>query len=162
MRFIFREFPLDELAVAASMLARCAGKDDSARRLALIDVLFASQDKWAAAHNPVPILQQIAKQAGFTEKTFDECLKDQTLYNNIMAMRERGGKEYKVESDADAVRERQDAEGRRDDRGTRQADPAAAPEELSALHRIPHGTKPKRPEFPCCGRGLPDSFSGAI
>jgi protein-disulfide isomerase len=99
VRFIFREFPLDELAVAASMLARCAGKDDSAKGLALIDVLFASQDKWAAPRtNPVPILQQIARQAGFTEKTFDECLKDQTLYNNIMAMRERGGKEYKVES----------------------------------------------------------------
>ena len=48
--------------------------------------------------NPVPQLQQIAKQAGFTEKTFDECLKDQKLYNDILAMRERGSKEYKVES----------------------------------------------------------------
>jgi protein-disulfide isomerase len=99
VRFIFREFPLDELAVAASMMARCAGKDDSGKALALIDVLFASQDKWAASRtNPVPILQQIGKQAGMTEKAFDECLKDQTLYNNIMAMRERGSKEYKVES----------------------------------------------------------------
>ena len=99
VKFIFREFPLDELAVAASMLARCGGKDDSAKAMALIDVLFASQDKWASSRtNPVPILQQIARQAGFTEKTFDECLKDQTLYNNIMAMRERGTKEYKVES----------------------------------------------------------------
>jgi protein-disulfide isomerase len=97
VRFIFREFPLDELAVAASMLARCAGKDDSGKAMALIDVLFASQDKWAT-RNPVPLLQQIAKQAGITEKAFDECLKDQTLYNNIMAVRERGSKEYKVES----------------------------------------------------------------
>ena len=63
----------------------------------MIDVLFASQDKWAV-RKPVPLLQQIAKQAGFTEKAFDECLKDQKLYNNIMAVRERGSKEYKVES----------------------------------------------------------------
>ena len=97
VRFVFREFPLDELATAASMLARCAGKDDSGRALALIDVLFASQDKWAV-RNPVPVLQQMAKQAGMTEKAFEECLKDQTLYNNIMAVRERGSKEYKVES----------------------------------------------------------------
>ena len=97
VRFIFREFPLDELAVAGSMLARCAAKEDSAKGLALIDVLFASQDKWAT-RNPVPILQQMARQAGITEKAFDECLKDQTLYNNIMAVRERGSKEYKVES----------------------------------------------------------------
>jgi protein-disulfide isomerase len=94
VRFIFREFPLDELAVAASMLARCAGGEKS---MALIDVLFASQDKWAV-RNPIPVLQQIAKQAGFTDKTFEECLKDQTLYNNILAMRERGSKEFKVES----------------------------------------------------------------
>ena len=97
VRFIFREFPLDELAVAASMLARCAGKDDSGKAMALIDVLFASQDKWAT-RNPVPLLQQIGKQAGVTEKAFDECLKDQKLYNDIMAVRERGSKEYKVES----------------------------------------------------------------
>ena len=97
VRFIFREFPLDELAVAGSMLARCAGKDDSTKAMALIDVLFASQEKWAV-REPLPALRQIAKQAGFTEKTFDDCLKDQKLYNDIMAVRERGSKEYKVES----------------------------------------------------------------
>jgi len=94
VRFIFREFPLDELAVAASMLARCAGGEKS---IALIDVLFASQDKWAA-RDPIPALLQISKQAGFTQASFDQCLKDQTLYNNILAMRERGSKDYKVES----------------------------------------------------------------
>ena len=97
VRFVFREFPLDEVAVAASMLARCAGKDDGGKALAMIDVLFASQDKWAT-RNPVPLLQQIGRQAGITEKAFDECLKDQTLYNNIMAGRERATKEFKVES----------------------------------------------------------------
>ena len=94
VRFIFREFPLDDLAVAASMLARCAGAEKS---MALIDVLFASQDKWAV-RDPVPALLQIAKQAGFTQASFDECLKDQKLYNNILAVRERGSKEFKVES----------------------------------------------------------------
>src|SRR3977135_4590333 len=44
VRFIFREFPLDEVAVAASMLARCAGGD---KAMALIDVLFNSPDTWA-------------------------------------------------------------------------------------------------------------------
>jgi protein-disulfide isomerase len=97
VRFIFREFPLDELAIAASMLARCAGKDDSGKALALIDVLFASQDKWAV-RAPIPVLQQIAKQAGITQEGFEKCLADQKLYNDILAMRERGSKDYKVES----------------------------------------------------------------
>ena len=63
VRFIFREFPLDDLAVAASMLARCAGGEKS---IAMIDVLFASQDKWAV-REPLPPLLAIAKQAGFTQ-----------------------------------------------------------------------------------------------
>jgi protein-disulfide isomerase len=94
VRFIFREFPLDDLAVAASMLARCAGGEKS---MAMVDVLFASQDKWAV-REPVPALLQIAKQAGFTQASFDECLKDQKLYDNILKVRERGSKEFKVES----------------------------------------------------------------
>jgi protein-disulfide isomerase len=65
--------------------------------MALIDVLFASQDKWAV-REPVPVLLQIAKQAGFTQASFDECLKDQKLYDNILKVRERGSKEFKVES----------------------------------------------------------------
>ena len=94
VRFIFREFPLDELAVAASMLARCVGGEKS---MALIDVLFASQEKWAV-RAPIPVLQQIAKQAGITQEGFEKCLADQKLYNDILAMRERGSKDYKVES----------------------------------------------------------------
>ena len=45
-RFIFREFPLDGLAVAASMLARCAGDD---RFYPMVDGLFETQETWAVA-----------------------------------------------------------------------------------------------------------------
>jgi protein-disulfide isomerase len=94
VRFIFREYPLDEVAVAASMIARCAGGD---KTMALIDVLFQSQDTWAV-RQPIPALMQIAKQAGFTQKTFEECLANQKLYTDIVAVRERASKQFKVES----------------------------------------------------------------
>jgi protein-disulfide isomerase len=94
VRFIFREYPLDEVAVAASMLARCAGGD---KTMAMISVLFSSQDTWAV-RQPIPPLLQIAKQAGFTQKSFEECLANQKLYGDIVATRERGSKEFKVES----------------------------------------------------------------
>jgi protein-disulfide isomerase len=97
VRFIFREFPLDELAVAAAMLARCVDKENGEKAVALIDVLFNSQDKWAV-RQPIPPLQQIAKQAGMSQQAFEQCLADQKLYNDILAMRERGSKEFKVES----------------------------------------------------------------
>ena len=44
VRFIMREFPLDNLAAAASMLARCAGEG---KTFPFISVLFAKQDDWA-------------------------------------------------------------------------------------------------------------------
>ena len=97
VRFIFREFPLDELAAAAAMLARCIDKENGEKAMAVIEVLFASQDKWAV-RQPLPQLQQIAKQAGLSQQAFEACLADQKLYNDVLAMRERGAKEYKVES----------------------------------------------------------------
>ena len=97
VRFVFREFPLDELAAAAAMMARCIDKENGEKAMAVIEVLFNSQDKWAV-RNPIPPLQQIGKQAGLSQQAFDDCLKDQTLYNNVLAMRERASKEYKVES----------------------------------------------------------------
>jgi protein-disulfide isomerase len=97
VRFIFREFPLDELAAAAAMLARCIDKENGEKAMAVIDVLFHSQEKWAV-RNPLPQLQQITKQAGMSQQAFEACLADQKLYNDVLAMRERGSKEYKVES----------------------------------------------------------------
>ncbi len=59
--FVFREFPLDNLAAAASMLARCAGGD---KTFPLIEVLFEKQGDWAFVEgNPVPKMFEIAKQA---------------------------------------------------------------------------------------------------
>jgi protein-disulfide isomerase len=46
VRFIFREFPLDNLATAASMLARCAGGD---KTFPLIEALFEKQEEWINA-----------------------------------------------------------------------------------------------------------------
>ena len=61
VRLIIREFPLDDLAAAASMLARCAGGD---KAFPLISVLFAKQDEWALRKaTPLPEALQ-ARQAG--------------------------------------------------------------------------------------------------
>src|SRR6202008_1998594 len=60
VRFIFREFPFDDLALAAFMLARCAPED---KYFALIDVLFEQQEKWVK-DNPRDELFKIAQLAG--------------------------------------------------------------------------------------------------
>jgi protein-disulfide isomerase len=96
VRFIMREFPLDTLAAAASMLARCAGGE---KTVPMIDVLFSKQEDWAfQRQNAVPELFKIAKQAGFTQESFDKCLTDQALLDKISQGRERASKQFGVDS----------------------------------------------------------------
>jgi len=94
VRFIMREFPLDNLAAAGAMLARCAGGDATH---AMISALFKTQDKWAFVRgNPVPELFKIAQQAGFTQERFDTCLKDNATLDKMISSRQRASEEFGV------------------------------------------------------------------
>jgi protein-disulfide isomerase len=94
VRFVFREFPLDNLAAAVSMLARCAGTD---KAFPLIQTFYQKQPDWAFVQgNPVPHLFDIAKQAGFTQASFDKCLTDQKLLDQITAERKRASETFGV------------------------------------------------------------------
>lgn len=84
IRFIMREFPLDQLSLAAFMVARCVPED---RYFNMIDVLFKTQRTWTG-HDPRGELFKIARQAGATQASFDACLKDEALAKGIAEARE--------------------------------------------------------------------------
>jgi protein-disulfide isomerase len=88
VRFIFREFPLDALAAAGSMLARCAGRD---KYFPMIETLFAQQREWVV-QKPLEPMLGIARQAGFTQQSFDECLANQEMLAGIEETRTRAMK----------------------------------------------------------------------
>ena len=95
-RFVFREFPLDQTAAYASMLARCAGND---RFYPMIDGLFDTQEAWALpGEEGKEKLLLIAKQAGFSQASFDECITDRDLFEKLRAVREKAYKEYGVDA----------------------------------------------------------------
>jgi protein-disulfide isomerase len=94
VRFIFREFPLDPLAAAGSMLARCAGDD---KFFAMIEALFAQQKDWAV-QKPLEPLFAIARQAGFTQQSFDECLANQRILDALEETRTRAAGKLGVNS----------------------------------------------------------------
>jgi protein-disulfide isomerase len=97
VRYIFREFPLDSLAAAAFMLARCTGETDKNKYFAMVDTLFRQQRTWAV-EKPLPPLLAISKQAGFTEETFNACLANQKVLDGIESMRQRAVDTFKVQS----------------------------------------------------------------
>ena len=95
VRFSLREFPLDPLATAGFMLARA---DNSARYYPVCDLLFDTQKSWAFTNKPVDALQQVMRQAGFSQEKFEATLKDQKSYDAINAVKARAMDIFKVDS----------------------------------------------------------------
>jgi protein-disulfide isomerase len=94
VRYVMREFPLDALAAAGFMLARCAGPD---KYETVVETLFAKQADWVT-QKPIEPLKAIAKQFGFTEESFDTCLANQKVLDDIQAVRDHAVNKLGVNS----------------------------------------------------------------
>ena len=94
VRFVFREFPIDIKAAAASMLARCIANDDAGKFFDAIDTLFKQQDRLMAETKDT--LKLIGKQAGLSEQAVETCANDQTLLDKLSADQKFAYKVLKV------------------------------------------------------------------
>src|ERR1700736_6276726 len=83
VRFVFREFPLDIKAAAASVLARCIANDDAAKYFGTIELLFKQQDQ--LMEQTKTTLMLIGAQAGMSEQAVEACVKDQALLDKLNA-----------------------------------------------------------------------------
>ena len=83
VRFVFREFPLDIKAAAASMLARCIADGDAEKYFGAVRQLFQQQD--ALMGQTKDTLMLIGKQAGMSEQAVETCEKDQVLLDKLAA-----------------------------------------------------------------------------
>ncbi|MFT8775298.1 MAG: thioredoxin domain-containing protein [Gluconacetobacter liquefaciens] len=94
--YIFRDFPLDQIALAAAMIARTLPPE---RYEPFVLSLLASQDRWAFARdvNPQEELQKMAALAGMPADVFQKTLADDTLRQAIMDEENRAQAEYKIE-----------------------------------------------------------------
>jgi len=95
VRFILREFPFDPRAAAAIMLARCAPETQF---FPMVDVLFQQQRTWATAPDGREALLQIARLAGFTQESFEACLTNQKLLDDVNAVRTKAADDFGVQS----------------------------------------------------------------
>lgn len=95
VRLVFRDFPLDRMALTASVVARCAGPT---RYLPFVDALFAAQNKWARDNNPMAALSRVARLGGMSQAEFEGCLKKEDLAEKVLAQRLEADKAYGVRS----------------------------------------------------------------
>ena len=93
--FVIREFPFDPRAAAAFMLARCAPEQ---QYYPFVSMLFKQQQSWATAQDARAALLQMSKLAGFSQETFEACLTNQKLLDDVNATMQRGATEFGVNS----------------------------------------------------------------
>jgi len=94
-KLIYRDYPIGGAAYAAAMMARCA---PPARYFQFIDVLFNSQETWAASKAPRSALARIGKLGGMSEADFDACLKNEALFNGIQKVQLEGQEKFGVKA----------------------------------------------------------------
>lgn len=83
-KLILRDYPLDEPALRAAMMARCAPPE---RFYPLIDMLFETQEKWAVAKDWRGALEMTARLAGIGKKEFDACLANKAMEDEVAQSR---------------------------------------------------------------------------
>ena len=81
VKYIFRDFPIDPIAMAGSMIAHCSGDD---KYFGVINVLLKTQDQWLFDNkNPYNGLLKVARLAGLSEEDVKLCLNNTELFNQI-------------------------------------------------------------------------------
>ncbi|MGP8121167.1 MAG: DsbA family protein [Xanthobacteraceae bacterium] len=100
VRYIFREFPLNELDAVAIMFARCIGKSDTGKYFAVVDLLFRQQPEWVTNKMDVAetALRRVGRQAGLSNEAFTACTKDQKVLDGIQATQKYASTMLKVQS----------------------------------------------------------------
>lgn len=94
-KLVFRDFPLDSLALGAAMIAQCAPEG---RYFPLLGVMFETQGQWARAKDPRGELKKLVKLSGMSEEQFEACAGDQSKLQKIRAQQDADAAKFKIES----------------------------------------------------------------
>jgi protein-disulfide isomerase len=95
VRLVLRDFPLDQMALKAAVIAHCAGPQ---RQPQFVEVFFAQQASWARAADPEKALRQLAQLGGLGGDQIDACLADKALEEAVLQARLEGQQQFKIES----------------------------------------------------------------
>lgn len=97
IHYIFHDFPLDQVALTAAMVARALPAE---RYEPFIGALFASQDRWAFAQgvNSTDEIWKMAALAGMSRATFDATIADTPFRDAILAAQKVDAAKWNIDS----------------------------------------------------------------
>lgn len=95
IKFVYRDFPLDNLALGAALLARCAPGD---KGMGMVEKMFIEQTKWIQAEKPIEPLTAYAKETGMSDKDVEACLQNKGIVDAIRDGYSTAASLYKVDA----------------------------------------------------------------
>jgi protein-disulfide isomerase len=93
--YIFREYPLDNIALSVSKIARCA---PDGKYFNLVDVIFHNRDRWILQPDPLGTIANYAKLAGVNEELFKACSTNEALETALLKQMGDAQTTFKVSS----------------------------------------------------------------
>jgi protein-disulfide isomerase len=96
VRFVSREFPLDVKAAAASMLARCAAREDAAKFFEATLMLFRLQQE--LIERTTDTLTMVGAKFGMTVAEVEACVKDDATLDKLQADQNVAFNQLKVQA----------------------------------------------------------------
>jgi len=95
VQFIYKPFPLDEFAMQAELMIKCA---DRSKFFDLTSALFAQQQDWFKSGDLTKFLMQLGNLAGLDDAKFKTCITSKELTDAVRAQMTDAYKKYKINS----------------------------------------------------------------
>lgn len=93
--YVLRDYPLDNVAAGASMVARCLPREGF---YPFMEVLFRNQPEWHKNEGAIDAIAGLARRAGLSRAQVESCLKDQKVLKQIQDSLDEASKVLAVSS----------------------------------------------------------------
>jgi protein-disulfide isomerase len=101
VKFVYRNFPLNQAALVAAMFAQCQADDNGGsgeKYLETIKAIFKTQDSWAFDEKFTDKLESIAQLDGMSSERFKKCVTNKDLQDRILRDRMAAAKLLQLHS----------------------------------------------------------------
>lgn len=96
VRYVLRQFPLNEPALKGAMLVECVGEQNREKYFVFSKVLFDAQSKWAFDGNFLGGLETIANVGGLNKEQFQGCINNTDREMKVLNIKKLATDELKI------------------------------------------------------------------
>ena len=91
VRYVFREFPLDQVALTASVVGRCLQKD---AYLPYVELMYHELETWARQEDLRGAIKEMARRAGMSGDDFEKCLSTEEDAKRVVEAQAKANQDY--------------------------------------------------------------------